>query len=75
MRARYHMTKLDDGQMYAFQWAYDKRGGSKAASERVVRPRSPSTHKSDFGPNAKRSAVRYLVAIRRKADVAEIAFL
>jgi hypothetical protein len=25
-----------------------KRGGSKAASERVVRPRSPSTHKSDF---------------------------
>ena len=23
-----------------------KRGGSKAASERVVRPRSPSTHKS-----------------------------
>src|SRR5882757_3008311 len=24
-----------------------KRGGSKAASERVVRPRSPSTHKSD----------------------------
>src|SRR5437868_15458169 len=27
-----------------------KRGGSKAASERVVRPRSPSTHKSDFDP-------------------------
>src|SRR2546429_4013702 len=27
-----------------------KRGGSKAASERVVRPRSPSTHKSVFDP-------------------------
>src|SRR5436190_24331495 len=25
-----------------------KRGGSKAASERVVRPRSPSTHQFDF---------------------------
>jgi hypothetical protein len=26
-----------------------KRGGSKAASERVARARSPSTRKSDFG--------------------------
>jgi hypothetical protein len=52
-----------------------KRGGSKAASERVVRPRSPSTHKSDFGTNAKCSDVRYLVAIRGKADVAGIGFL
>jgi hypothetical protein len=45
------MTKLDDGQMYALPVSIRemKRGGSKAASERVVRPRSPSTHKSDFG--------------------------
>jgi hypothetical protein len=46
-----------------------KRGGSKAASERVVRPRSLSTHKSGVGTFRTSRAVGLESGISSKADL------